>query len=412
MSKPGIVFDDVTKVFGDGTVAVRNLSLTVDRGEMVVLVGPSGCGKTTSLRMVAGLETITSGHIEIDGRRVDHLEPRERDVAMVFQSYALYPHKSAFDNIAYPLRLRGVSRSEIATSVKRIAEMLDISELLNRKPKQMSGGQQQRVAMGRAIVRNPAAFLLDEPLSNLDAKLRTDMRSEIARVQAELGVTTLYVTHDQVEAMTMGDRVAVFRAGSVQQFGTPRELYASPANTFVAAAVGNPSMNLITATIRRGSDADMELVIGECNVKLDPDEVSRYGVSAMDQSEVIVGVRPESMSLGDDGHGRRLRGTVALVEDLGNELLVHVDLPLPKTPARLGDDEGGDKATVSTGAFRLKAAIADRPALQSRIDISMKRSALLLFDAGTGAALGRNEKPTTGSSSTKTSLAGRLDALP
>src|SRR5881409_1478137 len=246
-----IVMEQVSKVFPDGTAAVSDLDLDIDDGEFIVLVGPSGCGKTTALRMVAGLESITQGTIHIDGRVVNAVPPKERDIAMVFQNYALYPHMTVYDNMAFGLKLRKLAKSEIDRRVREAAGILGLQDFLSRKPKALSGGQRQRVAMGRAIVREPKAFLMDEPLSNLDAKLRVQMRSEIARIQQALKVTTVYVTHDQVEAMTMGDRVAVMRDGELQQVDTPQRLYDAPANLFVASFVGSPPMNLFEASVRR-----------------------------------------------------------------------------------------------------------------------------------------------------------------
>src|SRR5580700_999487 len=247
-----IVLDRVTKSYPDGAVAVQELSLTIAEGEFIILVGPSGCGKSTTLNMIAGLEDISSGELRIGGERVNEKAPKDRDIAMVFQSYALYPHMTVRQNIAFPLTLAKLKKAEIAQKVEDTARILDLTDVLDRKPAQLSGGQRQRVAMGRAIVRHPRAFLMDEPLSNLDAKLRVQMRGEIARLQRSLGVTTIYVTHDQTEAMTLGSRVAVLRHGVLQQVATPQELYSRPANVFVAGFIGSPAMNLIEATVERG----------------------------------------------------------------------------------------------------------------------------------------------------------------
>src|ERR1700712_2175473 len=255
-----IVLDHVTKSYGDGAAAVSDLSLTIADGEFIILVGPSGCGKSTTLNMIAGLEDISSGELTIGGERVNEKAPKDRDIAMVFQSYALYPHMTVRQNIAFPLTLAKMAKADIATKVEEAAEILDLGELLDRKPAQLSGGQRQRVAMGRAIVRNPKAFLMDEPLSNLDAKLRVQMRSEIARLQNRLGTTTVYVTHDQTEAMTLGDRVVVMLAGVAQQIGTPEELYSRPANLFVAGFIGSPSMNFFPASL---TDGGVRLPFGE-----------------------------------------------------------------------------------------------------------------------------------------------------
>src|SRR5881409_3551701 len=263
-----VTLENVVKVYPDGTEAVKDLSLEIADGELVVFVGPSGCGKTTALRMVAGLEEITSGTIRIGERVVNQLPPRERDVAMVFQNYALYPHKSVYENLAFPLKLRRLAKPEIDQRVHRIARLLELEEQLPRRPRQLSGGQRQRVAMGRAIVREPQAFLMDEPLSNLDAKLRTQMRAEIARIQRDLGATTVYVTHDQVEAMTMGDRVAVMRKGELQQVDAPQQLYESPGNLFVASFIGSPAMNLVDAEVVR-ANGRFEARFGKHRLRLD-----------------------------------------------------------------------------------------------------------------------------------------------
>ena len=287
-------FIHVNKVYGSDTTAVRDLSLHVGEGEFVVLVGPSGCGKTTALRMVAGLEEITSGEIRIGDRVVNDLAPRERDIAMVFQNYALYPHKSVYENLAFGLRMRKVSKAEQRRRVEEIARKLGLADMLQRRPAQLSGGQRQRVAMGRAIVREPAAFLFDEPLSNLDAKLRVQMRAEITRLQQTLGTTSVYVTHDQVEAMTMGHRITVLREGKIQQIGTPGEVYEHPANVFVAQFIGTPPMNLIPATA-----LPLRLPLAEGR-------------------PMIAGIRPEHLTLGDG-----FPATIDLVEPIGHESIVY-----------------------------------------------------------------------------------------
>jgi ABC-type sugar transport system ATPase subunit len=288
-----VSFENVTKRY-DGTVAVSDLSLEVGDGEFLVLVGPSGCGKTTALRMIAGLEPITSGRLLIGDRVVNNVAPVQRDIAMVFQSYALYPHMTVYNNLAFGLRNKKVPKKEIDNRVKQAADILDLGPLLKRKPKQLSGGQRQRVALGRAIVREPAAFLMDEPLSNLDAKLRVQTRAEILKLQERLDITTLYVTHDQVEAMTMGDRIAVMNLGVLQQVGTPEELYENPANTFVAGFIGSPSMNLVPASLVDGG------------------------------GDRTVGFRPEHIDVGARGDGLRFTGNVDVVEYLGDEQIVHM----------------------------------------------------------------------------------------
>jgi multiple sugar transport system ATP-binding protein len=296
-----VTFEHVTKQY-DGTLAVNDFSLTVADGEFLVLVGPSGCGKTTALRMVAGLEPITAGRLLIGERVVNNVAPVQRDIAMVFQSYALYPHMTVYNNLAFGLRNKKVPRTEIDKRVKQAADILDLGPLLKRKPKQLSGGQRQRVALGRAIVREPAAFLMDEPLSNLDAKLRVATRAEIMKLQDRLDVTTIYVTHDQVEAMTMGDRIAVMNLGVLQQVGTPEALYEDPANTFVAGFIGSPAMNLVPAPLVGAGGADR-----------------------------IVGFRPEHIDVGGAGDGIRFHARVDVVEYLGDEQIMHMmvkDTPL------------------------------------------------------------------------------------
>jgi multiple sugar transport system ATP-binding protein len=322
-----VAFSSVGKVFPDGTQAVDDLDLDIADGEFMVLVGPSGCGKTTALRMVAGLEDITSGEIRIGDRVVNDLEPRERDIAMVFQNYALYPHMSVYDNISFGLRMQKLPRTRIEDRVREISRVLGIDSLLGRKPRQLSGGQRQRVAMGRAIVRNPAVFLMDEPLSNLDARLRVQMRAEIARIQHELGATTIYVTHDQVEAMTMGDRVAVLRKGVLQQTDRPQRVYDAPANLFVASFIGSPAMNLVEATVE-ASNGGFVARVGTQAVEL-PAEIaaSRPALARYAGRKIGLGVRPEHVrEPRRDGLPGRLRGNVLVSEALGAEQLVHIEV--------------------------------------------------------------------------------------
>ncbi|MGZ8607682.1 MAG: ABC transporter ATP-binding protein, partial [Actinomycetota bacterium] len=290
-----IVLDDVTKVYGDGVPAVSDLSLDIQDGEFIVLVGPSGCGKTTALRMVAGLEGITEGTIRIGDKVVNTMPPKERDIAMVFQNYALYPHMTVYDNMAFGLKLRKLPKEEIDRRVRQAASILGLDEFLQRKPKALSGGQRQRVAMGRAIVREPKAFLMDEPLSNLDAKLRVQMRSEIARIQHELNVTTIYVTHDQVEAMTMGDRVAVIRKGKLQQVDTPQNLYDHPVNLFVAGFIGSPAMNMVEATLSSSNGA-ASVSFGGVTLTVPSEVVAAHpGLARFDGRSVVLGLRPEDI---------------------------------------------------------------------------------------------------------------------
>ena len=328
-----IVLDDVWKVFADGTEAVRSLDLDIQDGEFIVLVGPSGCGKTTALRMIAGLESISKGTVRIGDRVVNEVPLKERDIAMVFQNYALYPHMSVFDNMAFGLKLQKLPRAEIDTRVREAARILGLGELLGRKPKALSGGQRQRVAMGRAIVRHPQAFLMDEPLSNLDAKLRVQMRSEIARIQNDLGVTTIYVTHDQIEAMTMGDQVAVLRKGMLQQVNTPQVLYEHPVNLFVAGFIGSPAMNLFEARLA-GSDGELAVEFGSSRLPV-PDEVvsERSALRKYRDRKIVLGIRPEDMEdaslVSDAPPERRLSATVELREALGSDVVVHFNIDAP-----------------------------------------------------------------------------------
>jgi multiple sugar transport system ATP-binding protein len=325
-----ITLESLTKVYPDGTKAVSDLALDVESGEFVVFVGPSGCGKTTALRMVAGLESITSGRVVIDGRVVNDLPPKDRDIAMVFQNYALYPHMNAARNMGFPLKMRGLPQAEIDTRVREAARILGLEDSLHKKPRTLSGGQRQRVAMGRAIVRNPQAFLMDEPLSNLDAKLRVEMRAEISRIQRDLGVTTIYVTHDQIEAMTMGDRVAVMRSGLLQQVAVPKELYEQPRNLFVAEFIGSPAMNLVMARVER-SDGDVWVAFGPHRLRLAQATLERHpGVTAYEGREVVLGIRPEDMedaALERDTHPDRVLSVVCDIrEDMGSEVYVHFNV--------------------------------------------------------------------------------------
>ncbi len=323
-----VIFDKVEKVYDNDVHAVHDLSLEIGDGEFVVLVGPSGCGKTTALRMVAGLEEITDGKVSIGGRVVNDLTPKERDIAMVFQNYALYPHLSVAENIGFGLRLRKTPKKEVDERVQWAAKMLGLSPYLQRRPKELSGGQRQRVAMGRAIVRKPQVFLMDEPLSNLDAKLRVQMRAEIARIQHEVDVTTIYVTHDQVEAMTMGDRVAVMRKGELQQMAEPQKLYDAPKNLFVASFIGSPAMNIVEATVERRADG-LTVKLGDQELAV-PDEVARRrpALAGYAGRTLALGIRPEHLedaSVARNG-GARLRGRVVVTEALGAEILAHVEM--------------------------------------------------------------------------------------
>jgi ABC-type sugar transport system ATPase subunit len=338
-----VSFDGVGKVYPDGTTAITGLDLDVRDGELLVFVGPSGCGKTTALRMVAGLERITSGEIRIDERVVNGLAPKARDVAMIFQSYALYPHMTVFENIAFPLRAQGVPRKEVRATVERVAARLGLEGMIDRRPGRLSGGQRQRVAMGRAMVRRPKVFAMDEPLSNLDAKLRGEIRVEVMTLQRELGVTTIYVTHDQVEAMTMGDRIAVMRDGLLQQCGTPQEVFDRPANLFVAGFLGSPPMNLLAGRIEHDGVriGGQRLAIGSA-------------LAAHAGRDLTVGVRPEHLELGSGG----LAATCLLVETLGSEQLVHAELPGSiRLVARMSTDQrvrAGEPLTLTVRTDRLR----------------------------------------------------------
>jgi len=359
-----IALQEVTKVYPNGFNAVKGLDLTVAEGEFMVLVGPSGCGKTTALRMVAGLEEITSGTLRIGDRVANHLSSKERDVAMVFQNYALYPHMSVAENIAFGLSLRKIPKDEIRAKVAVAAEILGLGDLLGQKPGLLSGGQRQRVAMGRAIVRDPKVFLMDEPLSNLDAKLRVQMRTEVHRIQRRIGVATLYVTHDQTEAMTMGDRVAVMRAGELQQCDHPQVLYANPANLFVAAFIGSPAMNLFEATV---SDDGASLHLGSQSLALnDALYQRRPGLRAFQGRAVVVGLRAEDLPIKEgDGTGTELKAQVETIEALGSELLVHFSIDATRVSGEGGD--AGD-ADLTSAAIDIVGEGVARVEPRARVD--------------------------------------------
>jgi multiple sugar transport system ATP-binding protein len=399
----------VSKVYPDGTRAVSDLGIEIEDGEFMVLVGPSGCGKTTALRMVAGLEDISEGVVRIGERVVNHVPPRDRDIAMVFQSYALYPHLSVYDNIAFGLKLRREKKGEIQKRVSEAAKILGLEPFLKRKPRALSGGQRQRVAMGRAIVRQPQAFLMDEPLSNLDAKLRVQMRAEIARLQNDLGVTTIYVTHDQVEAMTMGDRVAVMRKGELQQVADPQELYDRPVNLFVGGFIGSPAMNMVEATLER-ANGGLSAGLGAQRIALGDETLSvRPALKALEGRKVILGIRPEDLedaTLESDAPGdRRLRGKVELREALGAEIMVHftVDAPpaLTDDVRELAQDAGDERAaqleegageTTMVGRFGARSEVKEGDSA----DVVVDTRALHFFDPDTGLGIYEDETPTKG----------------
>ena len=372
-----IVLDDVTKVYPDGTTAVSDLSVDIGDGEFIVLVGPSGCGKTTALRMVAGLESITGGTITIGDRVVNGVPPKERDIAMVFQNYALYPHMSVYDNMAFGLKLRKLPKEELDRRVREAAEILGLSEFLQRKPKALSGGQRQRVAMGRAIVREPQAFLMDEPLSNLDAKLRVQMRAEVSKLQDDLGVTTIYVTHDQVEAMTMGDRVAVIKKGELQQIDAPQRLYEHPNNLFVAGFMGSPAMNMVEADLVR-EDGGLFASFGSTRLRVDDSLPSeRPGIRSYEGKRVILGIRPEDMEDAtvepEIPADRRMKVDIVLREALGSEVLVHfaVDAPpvLTEDTRELVGAQSGPMAHTNVAVEELeKAAAVGTSTFVARLD--------------------------------------------
>src|SRR5437868_1522784 len=347
-----VTFDHVTKAYADDAIAVNDLDLLIKDGEFLVLVGPSGCGKTTALRCLAGLEEITAGQIKIDARVVNRVSSKDRNIAMVFQSYALYPHMTVFDNLAFGLKLLKTPKQEIRRRVGEAAKILNLETLLERKPRALSGGQRQRVALGRAIVREPAAFLMDEPLSNLDAKLRVQMRAEIAGIQHDLGVTTIYVTHDQIEAMTMGDRVAVMRKGELQQVADPQTLYDRPVNLFVGGFIGSPAMNMIEATLQR-QNGGFAAKVGEQAIAIEQSEIqSRPGLAAYDGEEIVLGIRPEDLEdaalVSGTSSTTHLHGQTQLTEALGSEIMVHFSIKgrhaTTEDVRELAEDVGDERA--------------------------------------------------------------------
>jgi multiple sugar transport system ATP-binding protein len=390
----GITLSHVGKVYDDGTRAVTDLSLDAEDGEFLVFVGPSGCGKTTALRMVAGLETITEGEVRIGDRVVNDVPPRDRDVAMVFQSYALYPHLNVRDNIGFGLQLRKMPKAELNRRVERAAATLGLSEYLNRKPRNLSGGQRQRVAMGRAIVREPQAFLMDEPLSNLDAKLRVQMRAEIGKLQRDLEVTTIYVTHDQTEAMTLGHRVAVMRKGVLQQIAAPQHLYDHPDNLFVAGFIGSPAMNFLSGALER-DNGGYTVRAGSATLTV-PDSVlsARPALKALAGQEVVVGIRPEDIEdaalVRGESDGTTLVGRAELVEPLGSDLMVHVSTDAQ--PARTegleelaSEVESGPMADHSTVVARFDPR--SRVRLGDQVTMALATDRLHFFDPASGTAV-------------------------
>jgi multiple sugar transport system ATP-binding protein len=393
-----IAYEHVSKIYPDGTQAVHDLELEIRDGELMVLVGPSGCGKTTALRMLAGLEEISEGEIRIGDRIVNDLTPRDRDIAMVFQSYALYPHMSVADNLAFGLKLRKLPKNEVKERVQRAARILQIEEFLKRKPRALSGGQRQRVAMGRAIVREPQAFLMDEPLSNLDAKLRVQMRAEIHQLQRRLGVTTIYVTHDQIEAMTMGDRVAVMNAGHLLQVDTPQVLYDKPVNEFVAGFIGSPSINLVESELAR-SNGHLEVSLGEHKLAVD-DQIARNrsGLGDYVGKTIILGIRPEDFEDAaiepDAPADRRIKVTAALTEPLGSEVLVHFGTEATAVVSSAAAADVGEDADIRLGeedevTTRLIARVSpkSRVAVGQQVELAVDTTRLYFFDPETREAV-------------------------
>jgi multiple sugar transport system ATP-binding protein len=377
--------EQINKVYANGFHAVKDLNLDVRDGEFMVLVGPSGCGKTTALRMVAGLEDISSGTLRIAGKPVNDITPKDRDIAMVFQNYALYPHMSVADNIGFALKLRKLPKTDIAAKVKETAEILGLTEWLDRKPGQLSGGQRQRVAMGRAIVREPSVFLMDEPLSNLDAKLRVQMRAEVQRIQRRINVATMYVTHDQVEAMTMGDRVAVMRSGVLQQVDHPQVLYDHPDNLFVAAFIGSPAMNLYEAAVTEGARS---FRLGSQDIELPASvRAAHPGLASFAGKKVVVGLRPEHLPSAVNGTaGPVLVGDVDLIEALGSELVVHFTVDARRVRAE-GTASADEEAVTESGEGVARVDPGSPVKVGERATFAIKTDGMQFFDPDSGSAI-------------------------
>ncbi len=400
-----ITLEQLGKIYDDGTRAVGDVNLTIEDGEFLVLVGPSGCGKSTILRMIAGLEDISEGKMMIGGVVVNNVTSKDRDIAMVFQNYALYPHMSVFDNMAFGLKLRKMDKGEIERRVNEAAQVLEITDLLDRKPKALSGGQRQRVAMGRAIVREPSAFLMDEPLSNLDAKLRVQMRTELGRLHARLATTTVYVTHDQIEAMTLGHRVAVLkpvskqRPDNLQQVAPPAELFHNPRNLFVAGFIGSPSMNMVDGRLE-GSAGSVSAVFGSHRIEVDQKAIDRHsGIESFMNKDLVIGIRPgdfEHASVAGDGGGRTMTVTADVTEVLGSETFIHyeVDIPPVMTPdiEELLADTGADVSSLgSTSKFASRISSDVSVAAGDSVDLVVNTAKLHFFDPATGGRIGFRE---------------------
>jgi len=397
-----IALEDVSKVFADGTEAVHSLDLQVPDGKLIVLVGPSGCGKTTVLRMIAGLEDLTGGRIVIGGRLVNEVPPGDRDVAMVFQNYALYPHMTVYQNMALSLKIRGIKRDEMDRRVQEAARVLHLEDLLKKRPRELSGGQRQRVAMGRAIVREPQAFLMDEPLSNLDAKLRVQMRAEILRIQQDLKVTTVYVTHDQTEAMTLGDLVAVIRKGVLQQVASPQELYSHPANLFVAGFIGSPAMNLVEATVS-STDGGTFVEFAHRSLRVPPEvAAARPAIAAFRGRTVILGIRPEDMEdaalVPNPDPGAMFPVVVNLREGVGSDVYLHFTIEAPpvftEDTRELASDIDAKaledlkaQASESKTTFITRAGSATTARVGEQCEIHVDTRKLYFFDPATGQSI-------------------------
>jgi multiple sugar transport system ATP-binding protein len=390
-----IELEALTKVYGDGTRAVHELDLEIDDGEFVVFVGPSGCGKTSALRMIAGLEDISGGTVRVGGEVVNDLPPKARDIAMIFQNYALYPHMNVAENMGFGLKMRGVDRAEVRRRVESAARVLGLSEVLGKRPRHLSGGQRQRVAMGRAIVREPQAFLMDEPLSNLDAKLRVQMRAEIARIQRDLQVTTIYVTHDQSEAMTLGDRVCVLRGGLLQQVDRPQVLYDTPANLFVAGFIGSPAMNLVEAELAE-REGRLSVTFGPHTLAIPPEiAAARPALAEYAGRRVALGIRPEDLEDAEAAEGSRLDVTVDIKEDMGAEVYLHFAVDAPPVTAEelreiVGDEAlaAADEQTHHHGSpFIARVARGTSAREREAVRLAVDTRRLHFFDLETGAGI-------------------------